>query len=40
MQDAIVPMAQEWVEENYSAERMALDYQELYKKYAKEKAMV
>jgi len=39
MQDAIVSMTQEWVVENYSAERMATDYQELYKKYAKERVM-
>ena len=37
MRDAIIPMAQEWVAEMYSAERMAQEYSELYKKYAKEK---
>lgn len=37
MRDAIIPMAQEWVAEMYSAERMADEYSELYKKYAKEK---
>jgi hypothetical protein len=39
MRDAIIPIAQEWIIENYSAERMAKDYQDLYKKYAKERVM-
>jgi glycosyltransferase involved in cell wall biosynthesis len=39
MRDAIIPISQEWVIENYSAERMAKDYQALYKKYAKERVM-
>lgn len=37
MRDEIIPIAQQWIIDNYSAERMALDYQDLYAKFAKEK---
>jgi len=32
VRDAIVPLAQSWVEENFDAERMSRDYQDIYKK--------
>ncbi len=34
MRDAIIPLAQSWAEEQFSAERMSKDYQELYMKFA------
>jgi glycosyltransferase involved in cell wall biosynthesis len=36
IRDAIIPLAQSWVEEQFDAERMSKDYQELYERIAGE----